>query len=689
MTPLDAQTGFRLGEIEVLPSRNLIRGTTTRVLEARVMDVLVCLAQRAGQPVSTELLIAEVWSDRVVTQHVAYRAIAELRKAFVEVGGPAEVIETIPRRGYRLAVPIRALSAPAAAARSTRWLAIASAALLVLAVALLYRPNDAGQSSSAQVPKFRNLITKSGNEWAPAYSADGDWLVFNYQTETGAHELWLSWRRAEGSSPQRLMAVSGLPGPAVWAPAGRRLAFGSVGEGCLLHIVDVSANGRIESPPVQLPVCSMRRPPSVAWAPDGQSLLYTDQTTEGAQSRLRRVDLSGAELPFELAAPGPGSGDLKVLSHPASGRIMVARNVEWTQTDVLLVSIDDYSHRSMRRVRSEEPRLAFSAAGQILLGTSPRRTDLLDPVSGQLSLWVESATRHAEIAAAPGRERYAMTMTSGGVGDIQLAALRSGAALEYANSTAADAQPALANDRLFWVSQRSGWPEIWVSGDGQSRPITRFEEMSEIGMLRPSANGRQLLAFQDDSIILLDVDAEVVRTVVSPADLQPLALTLPRFPSWSSRPGTIHFSAYDGDSWDVYALDLTTAAEPVPLRTRGGLVSFSNASGDLYYCNADTGQLYRRPYQSDLDQPLTLPLALPSCWDWTLRGEHIYSVVRSDHHATLVRIDPADQSMSEVFQFPAAAAPTAVSLSPDLEQLAWSHTTPVSTDLVELTFAPR
>ena len=71
-------------------------------LEPKVVEVCVCLADRAGEVVRKEELIRAVWPDTFVTDDVLTKAISELRKALEDDAKRPQFIETIPKRGYRL-----------------------------------------------------------------------------------------------------------------------------------------------------------------------------------------------------------------------------------------------------------------------------------------------------------------------------------------------------------------------------------------------------------------------------------------------------------------------------------------------------------------------------------------------------------------------------------------------------------
>jgi TolB-like protein/DNA-binding winged helix-turn-helix (wHTH) protein len=98
------QTDFSLGDHRVHPSLNRIDGPGGPVqLEPKVMEVLTCLAGRQGAVVSKEELVREVWDGRFVSDDVVWRSIGELRRALGDDTRKA-LIETIPKRGYRLVV---------------------------------------------------------------------------------------------------------------------------------------------------------------------------------------------------------------------------------------------------------------------------------------------------------------------------------------------------------------------------------------------------------------------------------------------------------------------------------------------------------------------------------------------------------------------------------------------------------
>ena len=100
------QTDFQLGAWRVQPQLNcLVCDLRTVRLEPKMMGVLLCLAQRSGEVVSKEQIVQEVWQGTFVSDDVLIRCVSALRKAFGDTAGCPTVIETIPKRGYRLLLP--------------------------------------------------------------------------------------------------------------------------------------------------------------------------------------------------------------------------------------------------------------------------------------------------------------------------------------------------------------------------------------------------------------------------------------------------------------------------------------------------------------------------------------------------------------------------------------------------------
>jgi len=94
---------FSLGKWRVDPSRLALLGEGREVvLEPKTMDVLVYLAEHAGEVVTSDELIDGVWEGRAMGDGPVYGAIAKLRRALDDDARHPRYIATVARRGYQL-----------------------------------------------------------------------------------------------------------------------------------------------------------------------------------------------------------------------------------------------------------------------------------------------------------------------------------------------------------------------------------------------------------------------------------------------------------------------------------------------------------------------------------------------------------------------------------------------------------
>lgn len=104
-------TKWRIGEWAACSDTDtLYSGEAHHKLERRAMETLMVLAERAGEVVKKDELIAAVWGRLAVSDHSVAMVISQLRRAFGDDARAPRYIETITKRGYRLIAPCAPLS---------------------------------------------------------------------------------------------------------------------------------------------------------------------------------------------------------------------------------------------------------------------------------------------------------------------------------------------------------------------------------------------------------------------------------------------------------------------------------------------------------------------------------------------------------------------------------------------------
>jgi len=211
-------------------------------LEARAMSVLQVLRENAGEVVTSETLLDRVWEGKVVSPHSVTTVISDLRKVLSADPALASLIETIPKRGYRLHVPQdahRSAPSPRNAWLNRRTsLLLAGAVALVLVAAVLVVPgmesfglSRARAIESTRTAQFvrarqlwslrehdatieaRRLLTEliaQDETFAPAHAALADIYAHKTGNELGLKELD-TFRAAQRSLDRARALDPGLP----------------------------------------------------------------------------------------------------------------------------------------------------------------------------------------------------------------------------------------------------------------------------------------------------------------------------------------------------------------------------------------------------------------------------------------------------------------------------------------------
>jgi DNA-binding winged helix-turn-helix (wHTH) protein len=111
---------WHLGPWCVQPLNRMLVGPQGAVrVDPVLMDLLGVLAETPGVGVRREALMARVWPGAVVGEDALNQAVSRLRRALGDDPRRPTYIETIPRVGYRLIVPVSAVTEPPAPLAST------------------------------------------------------------------------------------------------------------------------------------------------------------------------------------------------------------------------------------------------------------------------------------------------------------------------------------------------------------------------------------------------------------------------------------------------------------------------------------------------------------------------------------------------------------------------------------------
>ena len=176
LSDLALRSDLRLGPILVSASRRLIEGPAGSInVEPLTMQVFVILLDAVGAVVTRTSLFEACWGGAYVGDDSLNRVIGKIRRAGDEVAPGLISVETIPRTGYRLTVPlVEENGTPATKTQDSRFsrrnLVLAGAAgAALLGGAGLYRRTwvSADERFDLLMKQARTALYQGSDENAP------------------------------------------------------------------------------------------------------------------------------------------------------------------------------------------------------------------------------------------------------------------------------------------------------------------------------------------------------------------------------------------------------------------------------------------------------------------------------------------------------------------------------------------
>ena len=328
--PQDRNEIYQFGSFRISLSERVLRRDGRIVpLTPKCFDTLYELARHRGSVVEKEKLIAAVWPDSFVEEGNLAQNIFTLRKALGTTPGGGPYIETIPKRGYRLAVQVEETSAtPAkpdtsaptpAPPRRIPYLIAAGAVLATTLVAARW-VWPAGDRSVAN-PRI-TLLTVANNLLVATISPDGRQIAY-VSDDIEGQSLWVRETEGVGAGTRLVAAAPGHYWGVGFSPAGDWLyyVFNEEAHAADSALFRISVHGG----PSQKLLTGVAAPPS--FSPDGERILYKRYDPDGRGYLLTATPLgadikvlaqSDASYPFYGLDWGPDGKAIRYIERTGS-----------------------------------------------------------------------------------------------------------------------------------------------------------------------------------------------------------------------------------------------------------------------------------------------------------------------------------------------------------------------------------
>jgi Tol biopolymer transport system component/DNA-binding winged helix-turn-helix (wHTH) protein len=621
--PSAAPKAFRFGPFEFDPKSGHLRseGGTHRLAD-QPLALLNALLEQPGEMVSREDLRGRLWPDGTFVdfEHGLNSAVSRLREALNDSATTPTFVETIPRRGYRLLVPVEA-DRPLAAAdvapaeplpahdasqhvappmvrdaamassgprrRAISWVGVAATGLFLVAIAGVLQSRRA----AGPVPLLASVVIDLPDQWqildeSPAISPDSRHIVFAaWHGRAGRKAIWL---RPLDTGAARVLTGTENGSAPFWSPDGKSIGFFAGGKMKVLQLAGNSARVVCDAPPDASG--AWIRPDAILLAPGPTGAVSEVSVERGTVRHLTTLD--------------PSTGELRHV-RPTSlldGRHFIYLSNHKDQRVATLASVDGTGAMSLGPVQSYV--VATPSGHVVFVRNGTLVAQRLDVAAGRLT---GDATVLAEGVALPGMSFVGRFSASPAMlvymKAEELPALselwifdRTGKTVGTVGEPAGYTVPSLSPDgtRLAVARRELTVParDIWVfdlAGGGRSRlTLDAGDDLAP----KWSADGRWLMFSSDRRGV-----RDIYKRLASSEGADELVFQSETHKSVNAWSRDGRFVVYDtggpGSAADLYALPLFGDRRPVVLDSQPGFQQQADISPDgrlIAYASSESGK---------------------------------------------------------------------------------------------------
>ncbi|MBW8182968.1 winged helix-turn-helix domain-containing protein [Shewanella nanhaiensis] len=560
------RTRYRLADKVVDPAQcTILNDGNLLKVELRAMQVLLCLINHAGEPVSRDMLLDEVWSGGEVSDNAINRIIGILRNQLGDNAKSPEFIKTLPKVGYVLIAPITLVkevtkhekfateviagaeldveeskrqvfkrSLFATLYQHAGKMSILMAGLLSLLLFSVYQisHNESSESPQHIKTELKRLTYLDGQELSPMLSTDGKYLTFA-KRKLGEKNWRVGLMTLGSRKTYFLDDPFDSQGYPAFSPDGNKIAYLSFnfGGGCQINMVDINDGefGEI----TKITDCkSIIQSISIAWHPSGKSIYYTDEDHQKeflSEKMIFSIDITGKNKK-QLSQPySIGGGDYLISLSPNGRFLAVVRDVNWDKVQVMQLSLETGNWQKLFPVELALHSVGWSRDSESIIyrgkGDNLMRydieskshiqlTNILQPILSPIS------SPSGGVVAVLGKlydgEIWKLNYPFDESGDSPLFVNNKPVEKHYIASNGSDSRPSVSLDgkQLAFVSTRTGESQIWLkSQDGTERQLTYFEDINFIRHISFSDDGTQILGRNNHQAFIYDLTTNTVEFI--------------------------------------------------------------------------------------------------------------------------------------------------------------------------------
>ncbi len=644
-------------------------------LPPKTCELLGVLIENQGKVLSKQELLDLVWRDSFVEESNLTHHIASLRRTF---GPEYDLIETLPRRGYRFRIPETVdtvevlihehekvtvteyyeepVSLPGSTIGVPRWLVVAAIVGIVTIASVFGGYYLFSEKKTGPVEENATVITTlSGNINSFDISNDGKFVAFSWNADR-PNNTNIYVQLIGSGEPLQLTAAAGAISPA-WSADDKTIAF-------LRHANKRSAIYLIPAlGGSERKLCDLYSDQAVflTWSPDGKYLAVTDSPSTNVKTRgITLIDAETGSLRVLTKPPADSIGDFKAVFSNDSKTIVFSRENNGT-SQTFTIDVSGENERLLLEESVYVQNFVWSSDNSELLYSAKHGAVVevfsLAIGSNEKPKYVASlGTRIARISSDQKGSIYALqairdtniwktTYDSGFQNQI--------AKEKLVSSPRTDESPSYSNDnrRISFLSDRSGADEIWIANaDGSDpRQLSKFEGPLVVsGRWSPDDTkiGCHVSFGQDQDVYWLNT-ATGKPTKVTSGGKHLVG-------GWSADGKSLYYVKFEDARSKLYKTEIDSGT--TVLVVDDATISFESPDGQfVYFAKASEPGVWRVPSSGGEPQVVGDASVFPGLHNGTFQADAagIYLIDDTAKPGSIIRyLDHSSGSINEIARIP-------------------------------------
>lgn len=619
--------GFHIDDWLVQPSLNKVSyGDESWKLEPKIMDVLIFLVENKGNVVSRETLLENIWKDTVVVDMVVTRAISELRSVFKDNPSNPTIIETIPKKGYRL---IASVTLSEEEKKSSKTKKINSYTLLSAFVFIIVFIFSGILSSSKENKKdvemldIKPLTSLKGWEFNPSISPDGKSVVFVWKENNNTYNLCT--KSLEDESVKILVSSNHMYFTPVWSE-NHMITYYKNNNGKVSICTIPSYGGKEEE---LIKVNSQLA--GLSWSDDGETLAFVDNDSVNQKSVIKLFHRDSKKIEILTSPPKTTWGD----SHPrfsfSEDTIAFIRTVSEGNQDIYMINIKTREETKITSYSSNIYGFDWKEKDRITLSSNYQGNAMMfdfdiklkketklplglnnqNPVVKNNLLVAEQWTQNVDLWKVD---------LSNGSKNIE----------STISSTKFDLYPNYSNNgqNIVFVSNRSGSYELWISNK-EGKELKKITSIGSSLISNPKwSPDDKLIAFNTKEKGKSNIFFKKLNNIdiISFTDASSNDIA----PSWSKNGKWLYFASDRSKKWQIWKKSVNNGGHLEQITTRGGYYAQESKDGKyLYYSKFKKSGIWQLDLITKKEEKIIDSLSKVDYANWVLVPKGIFYVKRN------------------------------------------------------------